>query len=261
MIRGRLEYWLSGGRDARVAMFSDFEEQCRYGADRIRDAAGDSPREHPFHLALSGGSTPGRLYELLALRDLPWERVHVYLMDERLVPLDSPQSNYALIRERLLDHAPIPETNVHPVPVTDSSAAQAAAEYERSLAALPRRSGSGAPRFDLVLLGMGEDGHTGSLFPGSRALAETDRWAADVAPEESPDGLARVSLTLPVMNSAELVLVHISGSFKTEVLQGILEGGAEQDLPISRVRPAGAMEWLLSPPLASLVPGSVDQTG
>lgn len=258
MIRGRLENWLPGGRDARVAMFSDFEEQCRYGADRIRDAVGDSPRERPLHLALSGGSTPGRLYELLALRDLPWERVHIYLVDERLVTPNSPKSNHALVRGRLLDHAPIPEANVHPLPVTGSSATQAAAEYERSLASLPRSPGSGAPRFDLVLLGMGEDGHTGSLFPGSMAVSATDRWAAGVDPEESPDGLARVSLTLPVINSADLVLVHISGSSKTGVLQGMLQGGAEQDLPISRVRPAGAMEWLLSPPLMHLAPGSAE---
>ena len=261
MIRCRLEGWLSGGRNAQVAMFSDFEEQCRYGADRIRDAVRDSPRERPFHLALSGGSTPGRLYELLALQDLPWDRVHVSFVDERLVPPDSPKSNYALVRERLLAHAPIPEANIHAVPVGNPSAAQAAAEYERSLASLPRGAGSGTPRFDLVLLGMGEDGHTGSLFPGSGALAETDRWAAGVLPEESPDGLARVSLTLPVMNSADLVLVHISGASKTEMLQRVLEGGAEQDLPMSRVRPTGSMEWLLSPPLASLAPGSGDQTG
>ncbi|MEF8889069.1 MAG: 6-phosphogluconolactonase [Desulfohalobiaceae bacterium] len=240
-------------------MFSDFEEQCRYGADRIRDAVRDSPRERFFHLALSGGNTPARLYELLARRDLQWDRVRVYFVDERLVPPDSPKSNYALVRERLLDRAPIPEANIHPVPGADSSSAQAAAEYERSLASLPRSAGSGAPRFDLVLLGMGEDGHIGSLFPGSRALAETDGWAAGVAPEESPDGLPRVSLTLPVINSADLVLVHISGASKTEVLQSMLEGGAEQDLPISRVRPAGTMEWLLSPPLASLAPGSVEQ--
>ncbi len=261
MIRCRLEGWLSGGRNAQVAMFSDFEEQCRYGADRIRDEVRDSPRERPFHLALSGGSTPGRLYELLARRELFWDRVHVYLVDERLVPSDSPKSNYALVRERLLAHAPIPEANIHPVPVGDPSAPRAAAEYEQSLASLPRSAGSGMPCFDLVLLGMGEDGHTGSLFPGSRALAETDRWAAGVDPEESPDGLARVSLTLPVMNSAHLVLVHISGTSKTEMLQRMLEGGTEQELPISRVRPSGVMEWLLSPPLASLAPGSADQTG
>jgi len=258
MIRCRLEGWLSGGRSAQVAMFSDFEEQCRHGADRIRDAVGELPRGRPFHLALSGGSTPGRLYELLALRDLPWDRVHVYLVDERLVPQDSPGSNYALVRERLLVHAPIPEANVHAVPVTDSSAAQAAAEYELSLASLPRGAGSGAPRFDLVLLGMGEDGHTGSLFPGSGALAEIDRWAAGVTPEESPDGLSRVSLTLPVINGADLVLVHISGASKTKVLQRMLEGGAGQDLPISRVRPAGAMEWLLSPPLMRFALGSAE---
>jgi 6-phosphogluconolactonase len=142
--------------------------------------------------------------------------------------------------------------------VASSSAAKAAAEYERSLTSLPRSPGSGAPRFDLVLLGMGEDGHTGSLFPGSGALAETERWAAGIAQGESPDGLARVSLTLPVINSADLVLVHINGSSKTGVLQRMLEGGSELDLPISRVRPAGSMEWLLSPPLMSLVPGSAE---
>jgi 6-phosphogluconolactonase len=239
-------------------MFSDFEEQCRYGADRIRDAIVSTRLERTFYLALSGGSTPGRLYELLALRDIAWDRLHVFLVDERLVPPDSPRSNYALVRGRLLDRAPIPEANVHPVPVASSSAAKAAAEYERSLTSLPRSPGSGAPRFDLVLLGMGEDGHTGSLFPGSGALAETERWAAGIAQGESPDGLARVSLTLPVINSADLVLVHINGSSKTGVLQRMLEGGSELDLPISRVRPAGSMEWLLSPPLMSLVPGSAE---
>jgi 6-phosphogluconolactonase len=260
MIRGGLKGWLSGERAARLAMFSDFEEQCRYGADRIRDAARKVPEGGRFSLALSGGSSPGRLYELLAGRDLPWDRVLIYWADERMVPLDSPRSNYALVRERLLDHVPVPEANIHPVAVGLAGSAEAATKYEQQLLRL-RRSARGLPRFDLVLLGMGEDGHTASLFPGSRALAETERWAAGVAAEESPDGLARVSLTLPVINSADRVLVHLRGEAKTALVQELVDEGGHSDLPISRVRPEGSMEWLLSPPLASLAPGSADQTG
>jgi len=231
-------------------MFCDFEEQCRYGADRVREAAWSVPEDQWFCLALSGGSTPGRLYELLARRELPWDRVRIYWVDERLVPPDSPRSNYALVRDRLLNRAPIPKANIHPIPVWLSCSAEAAREYGHRLDELPRRSGCGVPRFDLVLLGMGEDGHTASLFPESRALEETSSWTAGIIQKESPDRLARVSLTMPVINSADRVLVLTRGEAKTGLLQGLVDEGGGTDLPITRVRPDGEMEWIISPPLA-----------
>jgi 6-phosphogluconolactonase len=199
-----------------------------------------------FAVALSGGSTPRATYALLATPawagGVEWARVHVFWGDERCVPPDHPESNYRLAREALLDHVPLPRANVHRIP-TEREPAQAAAEYERTLR---RFFGPGsAPRFDLVLLGLGADGHTASLFPGTPAVCEYERWV--VAHYVSSLAAWRVTLTPAVLNAADQVTFLVAGAEKAGVLDQVLTGAYQPDvLPAQVVRPAsGSLLWLV----------------
>jgi 6-phosphogluconolactonase len=201
-----------------------------------------------FAMALSGGITPQRLYELLATRFaalIPWGAVHLFWSDERCVPPDAPASNFRPVRESLLNRVALPPQNIHRVR-GEWPPAKAAAEYEAKIANLFGRESS-FPEFDLVLLGIGADGHTASLFPGSPALSETLRWAvAAQAPEGSP-ARHRVTLTLPVLNAARRVLFLASGSEKAPAVRMAMAREPEVGplSPAARVRPAGALFWFV----------------
>jgi 6-phosphogluconolactonase len=216
-----------------------------------------------FAVALAGGSTPRRLYELLAspayAPRVDWSRVHLFWGDERGVPPGDPASNYRMVREALLDDVPIPDTNVHRIRGEDSPA-DAAASYEREL----RRAfatPAGPPdvvagrRFDLVLLGMGENGHTASLFPGLGAVHEKERWVvAEYVPETS---MWRITLTPPVLNAAAHVAFLVTGARKATMLHRVLEGPSEPDgLPAQAIAPVdGTLDWLVDAAAAArLVP-------
>ncbi len=177
--------------------------------------------EQPRSVALSGGSTPRALYQRLAAHPErhPWSETHVFFGDERCVPPSHPDSNYRMARETLL--AQVPAT-VHPMPGESCDAEGYEAQLREFFGGRP-------PGFDLTWLGMGEDGHTASLFPGSAALAETDRW---VARTQGPDH-ARLTLTLPVLSGSQLAVVLISGAAKRARLISVLAG---EDAPIARVR-------------------------
>jgi 6-phosphogluconolactonase len=195
-------------------------------------------------VALAGGRTPRQTYRsLAAMPGLPWEWVHVYFSDERCVPPDHADSNYRMAKETLLGVVSVPEGQVHRIR-GEAGAAAAASEYDALLrggdfaAAAP----GGPPRMDLVLLGLGPDGHVASLFPGHAALDEASRWAVPVeGPGISP---ARVTLTLPVVNAAAEVIVLVSGAAKSKVVLQVL-GSARSSLPAARVQPAGRLVWLL----------------
>src|SRR5438445_2718801 len=174
------------------------------------------------YLALAGGETPRGCYERLArppYRDaLPWPAVFVFWSDERLVPLDDPASNYAMARAALLDHVPIPARQIHPAPVEQPDGALAAEAYARELGALPRDT-SDRPRFDLILLGLGEDGHTASLFPGDPVLLEERAWVRAVRASKPPPD--RLTLTLPLINASRAVLFLVQGAAKRSALQAV----------------------------------------
>lgn len=197
-------------------------------------------------ICLSGGSTPRRLYELLAsppLRDqMPWGRLHVFFGDERFVPHDHQDSNFRMVREALLDRAPIPPDQIHPVPTEGLSPGDAAAAYARTLAQYygatildPAR-----PLFDVMLLGLGEDGHTASLFPGDAALEERERWVAAVAGARAQ---ARITLTCPALDSSAEAAFLVAGRAKREIIARVRAG--DQNLPAARVRPAGRLHWFV----------------
>ena len=210
-----------------------------------------------FTLALSGGSTPRRLYTLLAdpaqpfRAAVPWGATHVFWGDERHVPPDDAQSNYRMANEELLSRVPVPPENVHRIEGERADAAEAAAAYERELRRFFGLAAGPAPRFDLVLLGMGPDGHTASLFPGSDALTVTDRLAA--APWVEKFRCYRITLTLPVFDNAAAVHFLVSGRDKAETLRAVFDPATPPDtFPCQRIRPAeGELLWLIDRPAAS----------
>ncbi len=206
-----------------------------------------------FSLALAGGNTPRILYHLLAeqLRDqVPWAKVHIFWGDERYVPPGDPQSNYRMAKETLLDHVPCPAGNVHPMPTHFSDPDVAAQDYEKTLRGYFSEEW---PHFDLVLLGLGEEGHTASLFRGSPALEEKRRWVVAVkAPAEPP---VRLTLTLPVLTQAANVHFLVAGSNKAQALHHVLTGSPDpKHYPAAGVRLAqGAVIWWVDRKAAALV--------
>ncbi|HEX6262446.1 MAG TPA: 6-phosphogluconolactonase [Actinomycetota bacterium] len=173
----------------------------------------------PRTIALAGGATPQPVYAALAEHAYPWEEVDAFMGDERCVPLDHPESNFGKAREALLSKVP---ARAHPMPGETCDAVA----YERTLR---ERFGDEVPSIDLVFLGIGEDGHTASLFPGDAALDERERW---VVPVDRPD-FRRLTLTLPVLNAAAAVMFLIDGETKREALTGLLDGDPE--VPAARV--------------------------
>jgi 6-phosphogluconolactonase len=215
-----------------------------------RDAVARSGR---FTVALSGGNTPRSLYEVLAGVDfrgkIPWDRIHFFWGDERVVPADHPDSNYHMAREALLAKVPAREANIHRVE-TERGAEKAAAAYEDTLREVFALEAGAQPRFDFVLLGLGDDCHTASLFPGSDALEEQKRLvvATFVAKLKSE----RVTMTLPVLNHAASVVFLVSGAAKANCVRDILVNHAA--FPAARVDPPdGSLLWIVDHAAAALL--------
>ncbi len=202
-----------------------------------------------FSAALSGGSTPRDLFAMLATPEMAaridWPRVHLFWGDERGVPPDDPASNYRMTESTLLSHVPIPAQNVHRIP-TEKEANTAAREYEETLRAFFAGERSDAwPRFDLVLLGLGENGHTASLFPHAALLHEATRWVA--AEYIGEVGMDRVTLTAPVINNARQVIFLVAGADKAQTVAAVIHGEYHpEELPAQLIRPIeGDLIWLL----------------
>ena len=237
-----------------ISVYPDLEALSRAAAglfaERVARAVADHGRSA---ILLAGGETPRRTYELLAeepLRDqVPWGGLHLFWGDERSVPQDDPRSNARMVHQALIDRVPVPAGQVHPIP-GDRDPRQAADEYEELL----RRFFAGAaPRFDLVLLGLGDDGHTASLFPDSPVLEERQRWVS--ATLRAGEEIGRVTLTPHLINQAELVVFLVAGDDKAMVLREVLE-----DHPDPRSRPAlmimpeqGELRWLVDKSSARLL--------
>lgn len=232
------------GTPARVDVANDPEALAHRVARWITDLAGNS--RDRFAICLSGGSTPRRLYQLLAespYRDaLPWDRVHWFWGDERFVPWDHPDSNYRMAREAMLARAPAPPQNIHGIVMT-ASPDDAALAYERVLKSYygsdsldPARP----PLFDVEILGLGPDGHTASLFPGTSVLEERQRWVVDVVGARPEP---RITLTYPVLESSRHAAFLVAGADKREILARALTG--DQALPAARLRPFGELIWFV----------------
>jgi 6-phosphogluconolactonase len=198
-----------------------------------------------FRVALSGGTTPKTLYGLLAEEKgpyrarVPWERLHFFWSDERCVPPDHPDSNYRMAFEAMLGKVPVPPAQVHRVEGELPDAAEAANRYEELILA----SFDSLPRFDWIFLGMGPDGHTASLFPGTMAVAEKKKLVTDVWVAEKKSH--RVTLTFPILNAAKTVAFLVAGADKAAMARIVLEEPPSDARPASLVAPRGELLWLL----------------
>ncbi|HEX8353935.1 MAG TPA: 6-phosphogluconolactonase [Pyrinomonadaceae bacterium] len=234
-------------REPELKVFDDPDGVARAAAVRVAGLARESAGARGlFTLALAGGSTPRRVYELLAGEEfrglVDWTGVHVFFGDERAVPPDHADSNYRMANEALLSRVGIPERNVHRIEGLGDAAANAS-EYESEMRGL--FGDVEWPRLDLVLLGMGDDGHTASLFPGTAALGERRAWVAANWVEKL--GAWRVTLTAPAVNAARHVIFLVNGAAKAGRLREVLRGGRDPSrLPSQLIRPHdGTLEWFV----------------
>jgi 6-phosphogluconolactonase len=233
-----------------IKVFGDPREVARAAAEHFVSLA-------PKSVALSGGSTPRVLYELLAdpgepFRDrIEWDAIDFFFSDERHVPPDHPDSNYRMANEALLSRVPLPKNNVHRIPSENLIAADAAEEYDHDL---HRSFGEAIPAFDLLLLGLGEDGHTASLFPQSSALEQTDRLV--VAPWIEKLDAYRITMTLPVLNNGKSVVFLVTGASKAEILREVIYTDKKPDLyPAQAIQPKrGKLLWLVDKAAAAALP-------
>jgi 6-phosphogluconolactonase len=224
--------------------FENAEVLVRAIAERICALALASERK--FTICLSGGSTPRRLYEELSTPSIalrfPWKRAHWFWGDERFVSHDDPDSNYGMAYEALLSRVPVSNDNIHPIPIGGLSPSQAANAYETTL-----KKSYGAdslsdqrPLFDVTLLGIGEDGHTASLFPGQQSLDERTRWVIAV---QSPKYDPRITLTYGPLQSSRDVMFLATGPSKQRIIARAWAG--DESLPAARLRPTGRLHWIL----------------
>lgn len=224
-----------------LKVFPDKDALARGAADFVEARVAENPGR--VALCLTGGSTPEGMYKVLAARSLPWERVHIFWGDERFVPVGDPLSNARMTSRALLDHVPVPAAHVHRIPTGTASPEESAAAYE---AELKRFYGAevldpAKPLFDVVLNGMGDDGHTASLFPGAPGLEERTRWVVAAEPGMDPR-VPRVTLTFPALESCRASLFLAAGAGKKDMLQRVLAG---MDYPAARLKPEGTLTWMI----------------
>ena len=241
-----------------IKVLPDLDAVAREAAERILRAADEAITQRGrFSIALSGGSAPKPLYELLATDDyrsaIDWARVEVFWGDERCVPPDHPESNYRMARELMLSKLPIPGDNIYRMR-GEIDPHEAAKEYGLMLQEKFGASGG----VDVNLLGMGKDGHTASLFPGTDAVHETrHRVVANYAEHSTTGKSWRMTMTIPFINRSRQVLILVGGADKAQTVQRVLEGpGDPQRLPVQRVQPeSGRLTWLLDAAAAGMGEG------
>jgi 6-phosphogluconolactonase len=219
-------------------------------------------KKNVFHLAISGGHSPQRFFELLGSEQkalsLPWDKIHLFWVDERYVPHDSPYSNYKLAADTFLTKVPIPKENIHPIPTDFEDFNSAARQYEKTLRSVFHIKSGQLPKFDLIVLGMGSDGHTGSLFPNSNACFDTNDLACVVylLDQKLPDQTVnRITLTHPVICAASQIVVLVSGAEKAKTLKAVLAGPPDEvRYPIHVLWPVlDKVIWLIDSPAAGLI--------
>lgn len=253
-----VEYRLN---ERRILIAEDVDALSLAAANRLIQSAHDAMTDHgAFYLALSGGSTPVHLHLMLARPDnqqqIDWSKVHIFFGDERNVPADHPDSNYRMARETLLTKVPIPATQIHAMPTGCADMQDCADRYAEVLTHLPQRDGT--PCFDHIVLGLGNDGHTASLFPHTEILEEHDRTVAAVFVPKLDTW--RISLTYPVINRAHAVMVLTSGAGKADVLYDVFNEPAHA-YPIQRIV-NNQLEWYVDASAAArLIESDVGLSG
>ena len=223
-----------------VHVYPDPAEVARAAARYFVDYAWQSiAKEGRFLVALSGGNTPRQMFGILASDEfrgqVDWAKVHVFWSDERAVPPASPESNYGVARREMLIRVPIPEVNVHRMEAEKANIGRAAHEYEEVLRKYLDLDDRGFPRFHLIYLGMGNDGHTASLFPGTRVIRQTSRWVS--TPMVTKLNMRRMTLTLPVLDAARRIVFLVVGTEKAKILHSVLQEESDPPLPAQLVQP------------------------
>jgi 6-phosphogluconolactonase len=239
---------------SKIEVFPDADAVAEHAAGMLIDFANQSIQNHGFFsLALSGGKTPQILFQKLAEKQMSWEKVHLFWVDERCVPPDHPDSNYDLTARVLLNHIDISWQNIHRIP-GELPSERAAALYELEL---HRFFGEQMPVFDLILLGLGTDGHTASLFPGDPGLEEKKRWVIGVKHEVPPLPLVdRVTLTFPILEAARTIEFLVSGREKSSILQSIVTGNSNpNEIPAIRLINNKETSWLVDQEAALNISG------
>lgn len=232
-------------QNAAIQIYHDSPSLHAAAATLFVNQAQAAIRDHGwFTVALSGGSTPQQLYQLLASKpfcsQISWKQVLVFWGDERWVSPDDLQSNQRMAKIALLDHVPLPAENIFPIPFEDSPEKSARC-YE---AQLRSQFSNNPPRFDLILLGLGPDGHTASLFPGTAAVTEQLHWTSPATPQDQT--LSRITLTFPVINAAANIVFLVIGDDKAAMVHQIIDNRQTQSLPAQLVKPTqGTLTWLL----------------
>jgi 6-phosphogluconolactonase len=238
---------------ATLTIFGDDDDLAAHAAGLIIRTLADaiSARGRAM-LVLSGGTTPFKTYALLsqsAWRDrIDWTRTYIFFGDERFVPMDDPISNFAMAQRLLLEPVSVPPENAFPVPTQLASADAAARVYADTInMAFGAGEAGEPPRFDLIVLGLGADGHTAALFPGAESLWVDDRWVVASPPGKLPPPVDRITMTFPVLNAARAVLFLVSGATKAAVLHDVLEGKRRrEECPAAGVAPKnGAVYWFV----------------
>lgn len=239
----------------QMAIKSDPQELSHAAATLFAASAGHAvARRGFFTVALSGGSTPRGTHRLLAeepyVSNIPWNKTHIFWVDERCVPVENPDSNYGAAREDFIARTPIVGTNVHPMPV-HMDPREGAAHYQLEITRIFKTGPNEIPVFDLILLGIGTDGHTASLFPGTPAL-QTQKKLITVVKGGTPH-VNRLTMTYPILNQARQVVFLVTGKSKAIVVQALIEK-KRQDLPAQGIQPrAGKLTWLLDRQAAALL--------
>src|SRR6266849_997305 len=236
--------------EADIRILNTPQELFQAAAAEFIALASAAIRDHgKFTVALSGGSTPKSLYSLLAKATLSWEKIFFFWSDERHVPPDHPDSNYRMAKEALLSKGPVPPENIFRVRAEEKDANVAAKDYEEAIKSFFHLRPGEFPRFDLILLGFGPDGHTASLFPNTVALNETKRLVVANWVEKFKTN--RITFTYPVLNNAACVMFLVSGADKSDMVRTVLED-ERAGLPSQGVHPAnGRLLWLLDKDAAS----------
>lgn len=244
---------------AEIHVFRDLDELSHRAAERFVEAAEETvAARRRFYCALSGGSTPRSTFSLLAATDFalrfPWTSTHFFQVDERTVPPNHHDSNYRMIREAMLDRAPLPPENFHRMRAESPDLESAAHDYAHEIAETLHPLGGAWPRFDLIQLGLGPDGHTASLFPGTTGLDEARRWV--IPNHVSELNTWRMTLTYPVINAASEVIFLVDGEDKADILRRVLYPESPEDrFPAQGIAPReGQLRWYLTESAASLLP-------
>ena len=238
-----------------VLVFSGLTQIADFASEKLMEISKKSIRDKGrFTVALSGGKTPVALYRALAVLKKPsqWDKIHIFIVDERFVPPEDNESNFLMINQTLLKHINIPRENIHQISTAENTPEASAIKYEEDLISFFKPARGEFPIIDLIILGIGEDGHTASLFPSTPLLRENRHMTAAVLPPDTSKK-QRITLTLPVINNAEKIIFLASGRSKAHIIKEVIEG-ENHSLPANMVRPKkGKPVFLLDKDAASLL--------